>query len=150
MSTARLMNIIDTVLDDAKSAVLATIDEEGLPRLRWITPTTFPDRPGMLYMITGHHFDKIGHVRGNPNGSMLLQTRSLATVLSLRGTLSVLENPAIRSETLERIAGRLNAFWKIEAPERELVVLEFTITRATLYLPQKGSRESVALDGGAR
>lgn len=149
MSTIRLMNLIDSIIDDAKAAVLGTVDEDGAPQLRWITPGTFPERPGSLFIITATHFAKVEQARSNSNASILLQTRMLDKVLSLHGKLSVLENPSIRSETLERVAPRLHAFWKIDTPERELVVLEFTITQAVLYLPQKGSKEAIPIDGGA-
>lgn len=149
MSINRLMNLIDSIIDDAKTAVLATVDEEDIPQLRWVTPGTIPDRPGALYIITALHFAKVQEARGNSNASMLLQTRTLDRVLNLRGKLSVLENPSIRSETLERVAPRLHAFWKVDTPDRELVVLEFSVTYAALYLPQTGSREIIPIDGGA-
>lgn len=147
MSLTTLMNEIDAILDDAKAAVLATVDSDGVPQLRWITPGIIPERPGALFMVTADAFVKVTQAKEHPKASMQLQTRLLDKVLNLQGTLTVLTNPAIRSETLERVGRRLHAFWKVPAAQRELVVLEFTVTHATLYLPQKGIRSEIPLAG---
>jgi hypothetical protein len=60
----------------------------------------------------------------------------------------VLENPILRSETLERVSSRLTAFWKTGSAERELLVLEFTISSAVLYTPQSGAKEEITVNGG--
>jgi pyridoxamine 5'-phosphate oxidase len=139
------MNLIDALIEDAGAAVLATVDDRGIPRLRWITPGTHPDHPGSIFMVTARQFAKIAQVLKKPEVSILLQTRSLDKVLNLEGKIEVLENPSIRSEMLERIGRRLNAFWKLDVPDRDLVVIEFAISSAILYLPQKGSREIITL-----
>jgi len=147
MSLNRLMSEIDSIIEDAKAAILATVDEKGVPKLRWITPGTIPEHPGALYMVTNNAFDKVEHARNHPDATIMLQTRVLDKVLTLHGTLEVLENPAIRSDTLERVGKRLTAFWKIPAERKGLVVLEFSITRAVLYLPQKGIKTEIPLNG---
>ena len=38
MDKRQLMTRVDEILEDAKAAVLATIDEEGRPLMRWMTP----------------------------------------------------------------------------------------------------------------
>ena len=148
MSTKRLLSLIDSLIDDAKAAVLATVDANGAPRLRWITPGSITDRPGHLYMITGHDFEKVTQAKARPSASMLLQSRQLDRVLHLQGELAVLENPVIRNAILERVSSRLNAFWKTGSKDRELIVLEFRITEAVYYLPMSGSRENLPIDGG--
>lgn len=148
MSMNRLMSLVESIIDDAKTAVLATVDERGQPQLRWITPGTIGDRPGFLYMITAHDFAKVKQAEHHPAASMLLQTRQLDRVLNLQGELAVLANPVIRAATLERVSSRLNAFWKTGAADRELLVLEFKISSAVLYVPQAGTKEEITVDGG--
>jgi general stress protein 26 len=147
MSTNRLMSLIDALIEDAKTAVLATVDGKGAPRLRWITPGCIADRPGYLYIITAREFAKVSHARQHPPASMLLQTRQLDKVLQLQGELAVLENPVIRNATLERVSPMLTAFWKTGSENRELIVLEFRITEAVYYVPMAGTKELIALDG---
>jgi len=147
MSMYALMSEIDSLIDDAKAAVLATVDAEGRPQIRWITPGTISERPGFLFIITSDAFAKVAQATEHPKASIQLQTRSLDKVLNLQGSLSVLTNPSIRSETLERIGKRLHAFWKLPASRRELVVLEFTITQAVMYDPQNGVKHEMLLTG---
>ena len=143
------MSLIDSLVDDAKTAVLATVDGKGAPRLRWITPGNITDRPGYLYIITAVEFAKVSQAREHPPASMLLQSRNLDKVLHLQGELAVLENPVIRNATLEKVSPMLTAFWKTGSTDRELIVLEFRITEAVYYVPMAGTRELIALDGGA-
>ncbi|MBN1757315.1 MAG: pyridoxamine 5'-phosphate oxidase family protein [Chitinispirillaceae bacterium] len=147
MSINRLMTLIDSLIDDARAAVLATVDKKGAPRLRWITPGSIADRPGFLYMITAHDFEKVVQAKEHPDASILLQSRQLDRVLQLQGVLTVLENPVIRNATLERISHMLNAFWKTGSKDRELVVLEFRITEAVFYRPMSGEKEKLLFDG---
>ena len=149
MSTMRLMPIIDSLIEDAKAAVLATVDKKGRPHLRWITPGSIADRPRFLYMITAQTFEKVAQAREHPQATMLLQSRHLDKVLHLQGELAVLENPVIRNATLERVSPMLNAFWKTGSPDRELIVLEFRITEAVFYRPMSGTKETLPLDGGS-
>lgn len=141
MATTRLDRVVNELIDDAKTAVLATIDQKGIPRLRWITPTQLAGYPSTLFIVSAHNFSKVSQAKKNPKASIMIQTRLLDKVLNCEGTLTVVENPSIRSELLEKIGGRLHAFWKAGPPDRDLVALEFTIAKAVLYLPLKGSRE---------
>ena len=145
MSTSNLTSVINLIIDDAKTAVLATVDTHGNPQMRWITPGTIPDFPTSIFIITADNFAKVAQAKKNPCASILLQTRLLDKVVHLEGAISVIENPSFRSELLERVGKRLNAFWKIDVPHRELVALEFSISHAVLYLPQKGSREVIEI-----
>jgi len=141
MVTSRLTRVVNELIDDAKTAVLATVDEKGIPRVRWITPAQLDGYPSTLFIVSAHNFSKVVQARKNPKATIMIQTRILDKVLNCEGKLMVVENPSIRSELLEKIGSRLHAFWKAGSAERDLVALEFTISRAILYLPLKGSRE---------
>lgn len=141
MTVNRLTTLLSEIIDDAKTAVLATVDEKNTPKVRWITPALLTGYPATLFIISAGQFAKVAQARKNPHASIMLQTRSLDKVLTCEGTLSVLENPSIRAELLETIGKRLRAFWKTGSEDRELVALEFSITKAVFYLPLKGTKE---------
>jgi pyridoxamine 5'-phosphate oxidase len=73
----------------------------------------------------------------------IFQTRSLDKIINVEGKVNLLDNPSIRSEVLEVVGPRLVAFWKINVDERDLLVLETVIEKATYYLPMKGTKETV-------
>jgi pyridoxamine 5'-phosphate oxidase len=141
MTVDRLTVLLSEIIDDAKTAVLATVDENNSPKVRWITPALLVGYPATLFIVSAGHFAKVAQARKNPHASIMLQTRSLDRVLTCEGILSVVENPSIRAELLEMIGNRLHAFWKTGSEERELVTLEFTISKAVFYLPLTGTKE---------
>jgi general stress protein 26 len=144
-----IMGIIGSMIDDTHAAVLATVDKNCVPHIRWVTPGCIEERSGTIFMISAVNLAKIEQIRINPKAQMLFQTKSINRIITVEGTVNILDNPSIRSEVLECVGKHLHAFWKINNPENELVVLEMIIERATVYDPQKGTRISVDFRSGA-
>lgn len=147
MKMFELMTLLGTIADDAKAALLSTVDTQGVPQMRWVTPGCVPNRSGSIFIVTALQFDKVAQLTKNPQATMLFQTLALDKIVNIAGTVSVLKGPLILSEVLEVVGKRLSAFWKRPAPQRELLVLEFVITSASLYLPQTGDVEWLQRDG---
>lgn len=137
---------VAAILEDVPTAVLATRDEQGTPRMRWMTPAILRDRPGAVYALTSPAFAKSAHIRSAPKVEWMFQTRALDVVITLRGSVNLLDNPSIRSEVLEVVGPRLTAFWKISDDERDLTVLETVISEGTYYRTMKGEKHVVAFD----
>jgi pyridoxamine 5'-phosphate oxidase len=140
MNTREVMGLIETILCDTHTAVLATIDKEGNPKMRWVTPGCLNERPDALYMISASNFAKIIQIQHNNLSEIMIQTKALDKVINIRGCISILKNPGLRSKVLENIGKYLSAFWKVNRPEDEMVVLEFVIDEATVYYPMKGTK----------
>jgi pyridoxamine 5'-phosphate oxidase len=94
-------------------------------------------------MISASNLSKIEQIQNNPNAELMIQTVALDKIINIRGKINLLDNPSIRTETLECIGKHLHTFWNLNQPENELVVLELVIEQATFYQPQKGSRVTV-------
>lgn len=148
MNTHEIMGLIDTILEDNRVAVLATADQNGLPHLRWITPGCIQERSGTIFMISAKHLSKVEQIQNNPSAELMFQTRTLDKIINVRGKINLLNNPSIRSEALECIGRHLHTFWNLHQPETDLLVLELVVEQATLYLPQKGSKEIVDFSKG--
>jgi len=140
--------LIESIIEESKTVVLATVDKDCIPHMRWVTPCCIRQRAGYIYMITSPGLSKIQHIQNNPMVEMMIQTRQLDKVVNVRGKVFITDNPLIRSEVLECIARNLQSFWKISSSEEDLVVMEMVIEKAHLYLPQKGSRELVDFESG--
>lgn len=143
MKKHEIMGLIDTIIEDNRTAVLATVDTNGAPHLRWMTPGCIHERSGTIFMISASHLLKIEQIQNNPNAELMIQTRALDKIINIRGKINLLTNPSIRTETLECIGRHLHTFWNLNQPEDELIVLELVVEQAVLYLPQKGSRITV-------
>ena len=143
MEKGALLNILESILDEVKTAVLASVDTEGRPSMRWVSPAVVRGRVGALYMVTSAKSKKVQHLKSNPQVQWLFQTRPLDRIITVDGRVNVVDNPSIRAEVLEVVGPRLRPFWKINMEERDLLVLETIIERATFYVPMKGIMEEV-------
>ncbi|MDX9703699.1 MAG: pyridoxamine 5'-phosphate oxidase family protein [Candidatus Auribacterota bacterium] len=145
MNKNEILRMAQTILDDVKTAVLATTDKDGTARMRWMTPVFLKDYPYTLFAVTSPAFAKVIHIQNQPVAEWMIQTVSLDKIINLRGTLSVIDNPALKNEVMESVAKRLHTFWKIN-PDTDFIIIETVIREATLFLPVKPHKETVRFE----
>ena len=138
-----MLNVVDRVLEKSKIAVLTTVDSNGAPHMRWMTPALIRGRDGFLYAVTSPDFEKAADVDENPRVEWMVQTKSLDEIINIRGTMAVLDNPSAKADVLEAIGGHLGTFWKVNPDETKLVVLETTMEQIVYFRPVKGDRTVV-------
>ncbi len=143
MDSREVMNRLGAIIEAHGTGVLATVDQDGNPHMRWLTPTMLRERPGALYAITAPRFSKVGEVRAHRRVEWMFQTPTLDEVISVRGTINAVENPSLRAEVLEVLGQRLQTFWKLAHDARDLVVLETIVEEATRFLPMDGRKDVV-------
>lgn len=145
MNKHEFMSMMQHIVDESHAAVLASVDKEGRPHIRWVVPGLLAHNDGAVYTVSVSSYPKIDQLLNNPNAEMMFQTPGLNKIINLRGVVNVLDNPSIRSEVLESLGERLHAFWRTAKPEGELVVLEFVFNEATYYVPMNNSRLTIDL-----
>jgi pyridoxamine 5'-phosphate oxidase len=144
MNKSDVLQLLREIIDDARTAVLATADADGGPRMRWVSPALLKGHPDSIFMITSSHFTKVNHIQRNPVVEWMFQTKALTKIVNVRGEISVLSSAAIRSEALEALAPDLRTFWTITRDsEPDMVVLETRIREARVFFPFDGGRETV-------
>jgi general stress protein 26 len=143
MNQHEIMYKVERILEDAKAGVLATIDKNGNPRMRWMTPTTLKGRPNVLFAVTAPDFGKVVQLDAHPEVEWMIQTRALDQIVNLRGKINILDNPAIKSEVMEHLAKRLTVFWNVNTEKTDFIVLETIINEATYFQPMKRHKETV-------
>jgi general stress protein 26 len=146
MNAREIMERVEAIIDAHGTGLLATVGEDGGPRMRWLTPALLRGRPGAIYALTAPRFAKVGQARAHPRVEWMFQTPALDEIVTLRGRINVVENPSLRAEALEVIGPRLRAFWKLAHDERDLAVLETVIEEATRYLPMQGRKDVVRFE----
>ena len=146
MTREKIFDLIESVIDDTRAAVLVTVDKDCVPHARWVSPGCLRERTGAIFMVSRSGSSKVEQLSVNPSSEMLFQSRTLDKILHVSGKINLLYNPSIRSEVLECIGGHLHQFWKIDQPESELVVLEFIIEKVVLYTPMDGLKEVVGFN----
>lgn len=147
MDTRAMLDVMERILERSRTAILATVDADGRPHLRWMTPAIVRGRDGFLYAVTSPEFRKAAEASGNPAVEWLIQTRSLDEILTVRGQMLVIDNAACKAEVLEAIGGNLGTFWKMNPDESKLVVLETTIEEMIYLKPATGARAAVQMGG---
>lgn len=147
VDTRTMLHVMERVLEDGGAAVLATIDADGRPHVRWMTPAVVRGRDGFLYAVTAPDFPKTADVAGNAAVEWMIQTKSLSEVVTVRGSMAVVDNAAAKAEVLEAIGGRLGVFWKLNSDESQVVVLETEISEIALLKPVSGERSTARFGG---
>ncbi len=142
MKKHEMINLIEKLNEESGAGILATVGNDGTPRMRWMTPTTLKGRPGVLFAITAPGTAKREDLDKQPVVEWMFQSKTLNEVLKVRGTVNVLDNPALKSEIIQSLGRKLHVFWKINH-EADFVVLETIIEEATYMKPLSGIKETV-------
>jgi pyridoxamine 5'-phosphate oxidase len=149
MDKNEILDRIDYLIDSSKTAVLATVDSEHWPHIRWMTPKRLRGRAQVIYAVSSPHLAKAAQLENNPCVEWMFQDRTLREVVVVRGRVNLIDNPALKAEILEALGKQLLAFWKIAPEEPELIVLETVIEEAVYYLPMDGTRQQVSFPARA-
>lgn len=143
MDQHEIINKIEAILEDAKTAILATSDLKGMVHLRWMTPAILKYQPDAIYCFTVPGTEKLKHISDNNKVQWMIQTPDLREIINIQGTVKIIDTPATKSELLETLGPKLNTFWKANVDAEEFVVLETEILSATYFKPIKAIRETV-------
>jgi pyridoxamine 5'-phosphate oxidase len=144
MTATQFIIELERLIEDAKTAVLATVDSEGKPQMRWMTPAILKDRSNSIYAVTSLDFPKRSQLQEHPEVQWMFQSKSLDRIAYVSGRSNLIENPSMRAEVLEEIGGKLGVFWKQKADSASLVVIETVIEEGRFFLPMKGEYGTVS------
>lgn len=151
MTPTELLAEVDRILDESKTALLATVDPDGRPQLRWMTPRRLRDRPGHLYTVTEIGAAKVAELRRDPRVTWLVQRPALTEVITLRGRATVLDEPTLLREFLEAAGKELFMIWHLHrSHERpQFVVIETALEEASRFQASSGETLNLSLQSGA-
>jgi len=133
-----LMQRVTELLGVARVALLATVDADGRPRARWMTPVTLPGLPGRIFSVSSPKFAKVAEIAANPAVSWSVQTAGLDVVAEARGNAWAIDDQKLKAGVLEAIGPHLEAFWQANPNPRDLVVLETEVDHIVLSYPLEG------------
>ncbi|HZJ82544.1 MAG TPA: pyridoxamine 5'-phosphate oxidase family protein [Clostridia bacterium] len=148
MEKHECLNKVEDIIEDAQTAILATVDEEGRPRMRWMTPTTLKGRQGCIYTVAAKGSNKLMDLQQNEKVQWMIQSKDLDRIINIKGFINVIDNPSMRTEIMEAIGKRLNVFWKVNLKDTEFVVLETILEEAVYSEPMKGKVETICFREG--
>lgn len=149
MEKGELLKAIDRLLTSSPTAVLATVDADNFPHIRWMSPVRLPGRDDSLFAISSAHLAKTAQLTGNPHVEWMFQDQTLREIVVVRGCANIIDNPALKREVLEALGTQLTAFWRLAEDGTQMVVLETVIEEAVHYLPMQGLRQYIDFGVGA-
>jgi general stress protein 26 len=92
-----------------RSFVLATVDQEGLPRVRWMGAALL-EEPLTVYMVAGAESRKMGQIKAHAKSQLMFQSADYARVATLSGTCEVVGDAETKQRVWEGIPGAANFF----------------------------------------
>ena len=143
MDIRAMFDALDRLIENSKIAVLTTVDGDGRPHSRWMTPALVRGSETVLYAVTSPQHAKASHIAANPNVEWMFQTKAVGEVLNVSGKANIIDNPSVKADVLEAIGGNLTNFWKTNPDFSELIVCETVIEEFRYFKPMTG--ESVSL-----
>ncbi|NUM35525.1 MAG: pyridoxamine 5'-phosphate oxidase family protein [Candidatus Brocadiae bacterium] len=129
---------ITKMLEEVRTGVLSSLDKNGKPHMRWLTPAILKGRPGAIYAVSCPKFDWVQSIYEKPCVEWMIQKPSLNEIMRIKGQMRILDNPSLKAEILQEIASRLVVFWKINTSSTDFVVLETVVEEASHFLPMQG------------
>ncbi|HCM25280.1 MAG TPA: pyridoxamine 5'-phosphate oxidase [Treponema sp.] len=139
---------LERLVEASKVGILTTVDADGFPRSRWMTPAILRGRSGTIYAVTAPDSAKCAHIRKSARVEWFLQSRILDEVISVIGTASLIDNPQAKAEVLESIGPNLQIFWRTNPDARNLVVVETVLEEISVFYPMENRRERFELESG--
>ncbi|MGA2447806.1 MAG: pyridoxamine 5'-phosphate oxidase family protein [Polyangiaceae bacterium] len=148
MTPKELLVEIDRILEDSKTALLATVDEAGRPCLRWMTPRRLKTLPTHLCAVCEVGTSKVDQIRHHPEVAWQIQRPTLDVVITLRGRAAVIEDPAMLQEFLDVAAKDLFVIWRLHPPgaQNPFAVIETLIESASRFDSLSGKTTEFRFD----
>ena len=143
MEIQELLNRLDDILDEAKTAVLATTDSAGQTHMRWMSPVILKHRGGSIFAFSAAATLKIQQIEATHQAEWMIQRRDLRQIVNIHGTTRVVDNPALKAELMDILGPRLATFWRANAGLDEFVVIETVIEQAVFFVPMEGARQAL-------
>lgn len=79
-----VIDLAKKLADGNRPGILATVDENGMPHLRWMATLSLHDFP-LLYTITSPASQKVRHIKVNPNVSWMFSNEEMNVIVNIQG-----------------------------------------------------------------
>jgi len=92
--------------------LLATIDENGVPQMRWMSTVSFEYLPN-LFALTSPHSPKVAQIARNPMVSWMFFNVDLSLIVNLQGSAEILRDDVT-----------IRSVWRTLSEERQRLFLD--------------------------
>ena len=105
-----VIDLAKKLADGSRPGILATVDEQGMPHLRWMATLSLHDWP-LLYTITSPTSRKIQHLSNNPNVSWMFSNEEMNVVVNIRGKARITDDVGKRQHVWKLLEDKSKAYF---------------------------------------
>jgi len=96
-----VIDLAKKLADGTRPGIFATVDEQGMPHMRWMATLSLHDWP-LLYTITSPVSRKVQHITRQPQVSWMFSNEEMNVVVNIRGKARITND-----------AGKMQHVWKL-------------------------------------
>jgi general stress protein 26 len=96
-----VIDLAKKLADGRRPGVFATIDEKGMPHIRWMATLSLNDFP-LLYTITSPTSRKVQHIVNHPQVSWMFCNEEMNVIVNMRGRARIVTE-----------SGKIQQVWKM-------------------------------------
>src|SRR5579871_649582 len=86
-----VVDLAKKLANGQRPGILATVDETGMPHLRWMATLSLQDFP-TLYTISSPASRKIQHIQHNPKVSWMFSNEEMNVIINMRGKARITDD----------------------------------------------------------
>jgi general stress protein 26 len=129
-----------SIVDGHHPGILATVDEEGKPAVRWMTTLTFDEFP-IFHTLTRPDSRKVRQIIKNPQVNWLFTSRNRTLLLNLIGTACIrTDTPTLKRVWAKVVDKSLPYFMDQYAKGLGFVVIETRVETIECTSPKSALR----------
>ena len=133
---AYVIDLAKKLAGGERPGILATVDEQGMPHMRWMATLSLHDWP-LLYTITSPTSRKVQHIKSNPKVSWMFSNDELNIVINIRGTARIVDDVGKMQRVWKLLEDKSKAYFlSITAEGEGYVVIETEIEDIDCILPK--------------
>jgi general stress protein 26 len=134
--TEYVIDLAKKLASGGRPGVLATVDEHGMPHLRWMATLSLRDFP-ILYTITSPDSRKIQHIARNPNVSWMFSNEEMNIVVNIRGKARISDDVGQMQHAWKLLEDKSKAFFlSITSDNPGFAVIETEIEDIDCIVPK--------------
>jgi len=138
-----LIGVAKGLVNGRHPGILATVNEEGIPQLRWMSTLTFDEFP-VFYSLTSPDSRKVAQIRARPDVNWLFFNDDQSLMLNLIGKARILTDAVNLKHIWQKVVDKSHAYFLhnySKAPG--FAVIETKVDTIECTMPQTCMRLSV-------
>ena len=131
-----VIDLAKKLADGTRPGVLATVDEHGMPHVRWMATLSLRDWP-LLYTITSPASRKVQHIKRHPSVSWMFSNDELSIIINIRGKARIADDSGKMQQVWKLLEDKSKAYFlSIDAEGSGFAVIETEIQDVECILPK--------------